>query len=111
MKSAATSSLLEYTGSEIFASGISPTKLRITFMATLLLYKLAQSFERDQFRINRVSLYWDHSMLRQKQYDLVIENVPWRDFIEVRMLVTTLELRHTQTQQYGRRSTRLTNTE
>ena len=66
-KSAATSNLLEYTGS--FASGISPTKLKIAFMATLSLHKLGtifRSFERAQFRINRVSLYWDLGMLRWK---------------------------------------------
>ena len=40
LKSAATSSLLEYTGSEIFALGISQTKRQIAFMATLTLYKL-----------------------------------------------------------------------
>ena len=39
LKSVATSSLLEYTGSEIFASGISPTKRQIAFMATLSPYK------------------------------------------------------------------------
>ena len=33
-------------------------------------------------------------MLRQKKYDLVIENVLWRDFIDLRMLGTTSELRH-----------------
>ena len=36
----------------------------------------ARSFERDQFRINRLSMYWDLSMLCQKQYDLVIEKFP-----------------------------------
>ena len=51
----------------------------------------AQSFERDQFRIDRLSLCWDLGMLRQKPHDLVIENVPWRDFIEVRMLGTMSE--------------------
>ena len=30
----------------------------------------AKSFERDQFRINGVSLCWDIGMLRQKQYYL-----------------------------------------
>ena len=84
-------------------------------------------FERDQFEINRLSLCWDHDPLCQKQYDLVIENVLcsfvrsfiywkigtnehrrfsitksycfWRrrDFIEVRMLGTTSELRHSVT--------------
>ena len=32
-------------------------------------------------------------MLCQKMYDLVIENVLWRDFIEVRILGITSELR------------------
>ena len=36
----------------------------------------AQYFERDQFRINRLSVRWDLGMLRQKQYDLVIEKYP-----------------------------------
>ena len=36
-------------------------------------------------------------MLRGKQYDLVIENVLWRDFIEVRMLGTMAEVRHSAT--------------
>ena len=41
---AASSSLLEYTESEIFVSGISPTKRQITFMATLLLYNSGTIF-------------------------------------------------------------------
>ena len=37
-------------------------------------------------------------MLRQKQYYLVIENILWRDFVEVRMLGTNKsELRHSVT--------------
>ena len=54
-------------------------------------------------------------MLRQKQYDLVIENVLWRDFIGVRMLNTRQSYvtakRHTRTRQYGWRSTRSVNSE
>ena len=44
LKSAATSSLREYTGREIFASGILPTKRQIAFMAILTLYKLSTIF-------------------------------------------------------------------
>ena len=39
LKSTVTSSLREYSGSEIFDSGISPIKDQIAFMATLSLYK------------------------------------------------------------------------
>ena len=46
--------------------------------------------------------------IRQKQYDLVIKNVLSRGLVEVRMLGIAWELRHTRTQQYGRRSTRFT---
>ena len=44
LKSTATSSLREYTGSEIFDSGISPIKRQIAFMAKLLLYKSGRIF-------------------------------------------------------------------
>ena len=44
LKSAATRSLREYTGSEIFDSGISPIKRQIAFMATLSLYKSGTIF-------------------------------------------------------------------
>ena len=42
LKSAATSSLRKYTGSEIFASGISPRNRQIAFVTTL--YKLRTIF-------------------------------------------------------------------
>ena len=45
--SAATSSLLEYTESKIFALDISPTKHKIAFMVTLSCIGRAQSFEWD----------------------------------------------------------------
>ena len=46
-------------------------------MATLLLYGVIrpQSFERDQFWINRLTVSWDLGILRQKPCILVIENV------------------------------------
>ena len=44
LKSAATSSLREYSGSEIFDSGISRIKRQIAFMATLSLYKSGTIF-------------------------------------------------------------------
>ena len=44
LKSAATSRLREYTGSEIFDSGISPIKHQIAFMASLSLYKSGTIF-------------------------------------------------------------------
>ena len=94
LKSATTSSLREYNVSENFDSDISPIKRQIACMATLSLYKSGTIFRTRPFRINRLSVCWDLGMFRQKQYDLVIENVLWRDFIEVRMLGTMSELRH-----------------
>ena len=44
LKSVATNSLREYTGSEIFDSGISPIKRQIAFMTTLSLYKSSTIF-------------------------------------------------------------------
>ena len=44
LKSAATSSLREYTGSEIFDSSISPIKHQIAFVATLSLNKSGTIF-------------------------------------------------------------------
>ena len=55
-KLASTSNLLENTGSEL-SIGISPAKHQIEFMVTLLLISRAQSFERDQFRMNPFSDY------------------------------------------------------
>ena len=51
-KSSTTSSLREYTGIEIFDSGISSIKHQIAFMATLLLYKSGTIWNATSFESN-----------------------------------------------------------
>ena len=71
--------------------------VRLHFRWNFYYISWAQSFECDQSQINRLSLCWDVCILRRIQYDFVIENVLWENFIELRILGTTSELRHSAT--------------